>query len=404
MLGRATLDLAAVRSALEQRLPADPRLRRRLVRVPPGFGRPLWVDHPDFDITEHVMSRKCSRLVTRDHLLDLAAELVADPLPMDRPLWRATLVPEVERGCAALVVVFHHVLADGMAGLTLLDDLLTPGPAPLDPCFPRPRPPRRDLVLDALRERFGWLRRLPASVLRLSVAAAELGPSLGARAQACSLNQPAGPRRIVRIVDVDLPELVGVAHQHGVTVNDVILTAVAGALGRLLVGRGERVPCLVVSVPFAAQSGAGRSALGNHSGAVPVRLPTLGAFTERLATTAASTRRAKQRQRGASTALLGPALRLLDRLGLYQRFINHQRMVHTFVSNVTGPAEALELLGHPLLELIPLSRAAGNVTVAFTALSYRGRLVLAVNADPDTCPDIDRLVAALGEQLAADPA
>jgi hypothetical protein len=51
-------------------------------------------------------------------------------------------------------------------------------------------------------------------------------------------------------------------------------------------------------------------------------------------------------------------------------------------------------------ELIPLSLAAGNVTVAFTALSYRGRLVLTVNADPDTCPDVDRLVAALHDQLA----
>jgi hypothetical protein len=137
---------------------------------------------------------------------------------------------------------------------------------------------------------------------------------------------------------------------------------------------------------------------------VPVRLPTFGPFLERLGIVADSTRTAKQQLRGASTAVLSPALRLLDRCGMYQHFIDHQRRVHTFVSNVRGPAEALELLGHPLLELIPLSLAAGNVTVAFTALSYGGRLVLTVNADPVTCPDVDRLVDALGDQLASSVA
>jgi diacylglycerol O-acyltransferase len=51
------------------------------------------------------------------------------------------------------------------------------------------------------------------------------------------------------------------------------------------------------------------------------------------------------------------------------------------------------------VEIVPLSLASGNVTVAFTALSYAGRLVLTVNADPLTCPDLDRLVSALQDQL-----
>ncbi|MCW2763935.1 MAG: hypothetical protein JWR85_4136, partial [Marmoricola sp.] len=89
----ATLDPAAVRSTLEQRLPAVPRLRRRLALVPLGCGRPLWVDHPAFDIDEHFSVRSAAGPVTRQELLDLAAELVATPLPHDRPLWSATFVP-----------------------------------------------------------------------------------------------------------------------------------------------------------------------------------------------------------------------------------------------------------------------------------------------------------------------
>jgi hypothetical protein len=109
--------------------------------------------------------------------------------------------------------------------------------------------------------------------------------------------------------------------------------------------------------------------------------------------------------------VLAPAFRLLDRLGVYQHFVDHQRLIHTFVSNVRGPEHTLQLLSCPLIELIPLSVTSGNVTVAFTALSYRGRFVITINADPGTCPDLDRLAQALTDQLhalderiSADPA
>jgi diacylglycerol O-acyltransferase len=395
----AGLDPWAVRPALEQRLAAVPRLRRRLVRPPLGLGRPLWVDHAAFDMEEHFFVRLGAGPISHDELLDLAAQLTASPIPQDRPLWRATFVPDVVPGRAALIVVFHHVLADGVAGLTLLADLLAAGPAPDDPSFPRPEPARGALLVDALLDRMGSITRLPATLGRLVAAAGELGPALRSTAEPCSLNQPTGPTRSVRTVSTDLPELITVAHRHGATVNDVLLTAVVGALRDLLEGRGERVRSLVVSVPFAPSPRSGVPDLGNHSGVVPVRLPTLGSFADRLGVTAARTRAAKRHRRAASTALLAPAFTLLDRLGLYQYFVDHQRLIHTFVSNVRGPEQGLALLGCPLVELVPLSLASGNVTVAFTALSYRGRLVTTINADPRTCPDVDRLRQALADEL-----
>jgi hypothetical protein len=80
-------------------------------------------------------------------------------------------------------------------------------------------------------------------------------------------------------------------------------------------------------------------------------------------------RAAKEHERGASTAVLAPAFRLLARLGLYQHFIDHQPFVHTFVSDLRGPDAAVGLLGCRVLEVLPLSVATGNVTVSFTALS-----------------------------------
>ena len=236
-------------------------------------------------------------------------------------------------------------------------------------------------------------------VRRLSSAVIELGPSLRTKAAPCSLNRPTGTHRRVRTVRSDLTPVIRLAHQNGATVNDVILSAITGALHLLLAERGEHMPAFVVSIPVSSRPQVGHGELGNQSGVVPVLLPATGTFQARLASTAQVTRAAKSHQRGASTALLGPLFRVLAAMGIYQRFIDHQRLIHTFVSNLKGPETAEALLGCPITGIIPLSVATGNVTVAFTALSYAGSLVITISADPDTCPDLDRLQQELQRQL-----
>jgi len=182
-------------------------------------------------------------------------------------------------------------------------------------------------------------------------------------------------------------------------VNDLILTAITNELHRLLAERGEQVPALVVSIPVSSRDQANVHELGNRSGVIPLLLPATGTFRARLAAIASITRAAKSHQRGASTAVLGPVFRLLAKIGLYQRFINHQRLIHTFVSNIKGPPAPLSLLGCPITDIVPLSVATGNVTVSFTALSYHRSLVITIAADPDTCPDLHYLHQELQHQL-----
>jgi len=204
----------------------------------------------------------------------------------------------------------------------------------------------------------------------------------------------------VRPVVVDVKRLRALAHSRNATVNDLVLTAVTGALRELLSNRGEHLETLVVSVPFASRKRSGPVELGNQSGVIPVALPAGGSFPDRLSAVAKIMRVAKEYERGASTAVLGPVFRLLARIGLYQYFIDHQPLVHTFVSDLRGPEAPLRLLGCHVLDVVPLSVATGNVTVSFTALSYAHRLVITVTSDPETCPDVDRLCQALESQLA----
>jgi hypothetical protein len=182
-------------------------------------------------------------------------------------------------------------------------------------------------------------------------------------------------------------------------VNDVVLTAVAAALRALLSTRGEDVDRFVVSVPVSARLHATAADLGNQVGVIPIEVPATGDATVRLAAIAERTRAAKQTSRAASTALLGPVFRLLARLGIFQWFIDRQRLVHTFVTNLRGPDVQLTFLERPIVDVIPVAVVTGNVTVSLAVLSYAGGLDITLIADPDACPDLDVLRDALQGEL-----
>jgi WS/DGAT/MGAT family acyltransferase len=401
LVADGALDVDEVTARVAERITAVPRLRQRLVRAPFGGGRPFWVDHAAFDVGEHVGLVPCPAPADEDALLAVAATVIGSRLPRERPLWRVVVVPGLSGSRSGLVVVFHHVLADGIGGLAVLANLVDGPSSRVSGSFPRPAPGRFDLMRDAMSERVDGLRHLGTWVGRVRAAIAQLRPADRAPAQASSLNRPTGPRRRLRVVRCDLGPLHDTAREQGATVNDVLLTAVTGALHELLAMRGESVAEFVVSVPMSARRQASLTELGNEVGVVPVRLPGVGEPVERLAATAAVTRSAKETTRAASTAVLGPVFRVLARLGVFGWFVDRQHLVHTFVTNLRGPDARLSFLDRPIVDVLPVALITGNVTVSFAALSYAGTLVVTVVADPDACPDLDDLRRLLQDQLAA---
>jgi WS/DGAT/MGAT family acyltransferase len=393
------LDVADVSAAIADRITAVPRLRQRLVDAPFGCGRSFWIDEPRFDIGDHVRSMECAAPGDEQALLAAVVETVTTPLPRERPLWSATLVTGLAGGRSGLVVVFHHVLTDGIGGLAVLARLVDGLPAVPDRGFPVAPPRRQDLFLDAWRSRVRALGRLPAGVRRLRAAVVELRAGGAGRPPRCSLNRPTGRRRALAVARVDLAAVVAAAHAQGGTVNDVVLTAVTGALRTLLAARGEDIDRLVVSVPVSARRHADATELGNQVGVVPVMVPTTGEPTGRLASVVRSTRGRRTSAPGASASLIGPVFRLLAKAGVYGWIVDRQRLVNTFVSNLHGPELRLSFLGAPVVDVVAVSGTSGNVTVAFVALSYAGRLNVTVIADPDRCPDLDHLAAALQREL-----
>jgi diacylglycerol O-acyltransferase / wax synthase len=121
----------------------------------------------------------------------------------------------------------------------------------------------------------------------------------------------------------------------------------------------------------------------------------------RLAAITASTRRNLTLPRASSAGPLGLAFRALSRLGLFRLFVEHQRLVHTFETNLRGPAEPVSLGGHRIRAIIPAAVNPGNIGVSFDVLSYAGELGVTVVTDPVIVTDPDRLVGALSHRFAA---
>ena len=190
-------DAGAATRAIAERIRTVPRLRQRLVHTPPGCGRPVWVDDDRFDPDHHVRTVACPAPADEEALLAVAADVVGTRLPPDRPLWRLVVVTGLRDGRAALVIAFHHVLADGIGGLAVLANLVDgtdTDPTPDRP-FPAPAPSPRELAVDAARSRLRAVTRLPDGWRRVRAAAAPLRPTAGTRASPCSLNRPTGARR-----------------------------------------------------------------------------------------------------------------------------------------------------------------------------------------------------------------
>lgn len=384
-------------SVVEQRLARVPRLGQRLRRPPIGCGRPYWEPAPQ---AASGLVALASAPVDEAALVDTAVEEVLHRLPRDRPLWRAVVFADSLGQARGVVVVMHHVLADGIGGLAVLAELVDGG-APAQPSAGQPpSPSRRELAHDAWARRWTAVRAVPAALRGLAAGLRELGGFPRRQADPCSLLQPTSPRRGVEVVEVELSPVVAAAHGREATVNDVVLVAVSGALRRLLTARGERLGDIVVSVPVSGRAATSGEELGNKVGVLPLTVPLVEDPDVRLA--AVQKQRARlgtSAPRASSGAVLSVLFRGLAALGVFAWFINRQRLVHTFLTNLRGPTEPLYLGGARVRRVVPVALTPGNATVSFVVLSYAGRLLISVVYDPDHMPDHELLRDALEDEL-----
>jgi WS/DGAT/MGAT family acyltransferase len=396
---------ARVARTMAGRVAAVPRLRQRLVRAPWGCGGPIWIDDAAFDIDRHVRMVDCANPADQDALVTMALAAISSPLPRDRPLWSATVISGPTGATCAVVIVLHHVLADGIGGLAIMSGLIDAPRSPIAQGFPRPAPSPTALARDAIARRIRAVRHVRRGWRRLLDAMRAGGGIRPRRATPCSLVHRTGPHRRVVVIRTDLATVREIAHQNGGTVNDAILVAVADALQQVLSKAGERADPVVVTVPVSGRQSDDTGA-GNLVSPMLVSVPTSGPFGVRLAAVSEQVRA----QRGAASgpppiAVLGWLFRPLAALGGFRWYMRHQHRMHTLVTNVRGPTESIRFDGAPVTSIIPIVVGpAGNVPVQFDVLSYAGDLVVTVVADADWWVGADDVAAALQAFVTTFPA
>ena len=412
------------------RLHLVPRYRQRLAFVPLQQGRPVWVDDPHFNVAFHVRHTALPAPGGDQELARLAGRVFSQVLDRSRPLWEIWLVEGLAGNRFALLSKTHHALVDGVSGVdiaTVLFDVSpdpAPSPAPRREWEPRPLPTGAQLLADALLERAAapaeFARSLHAVVRapqRVADRIATAVSGVGALARAgwraappSSLNVRIGPHRRFTWVRGDLDQFKEVKNALGGTVNDVVLAAVAGALGRYL-GRREPVAPdaeLRAMVPISVRAEIERGALGNRVAAMWAPLP-IG--IENPVARLARIRRSMEGLKRSGQAVGAQVLTQLSGfapptiLAQAARLQAHQRLFNLVVTNVPGPQAPLYLLGRRLEALYPMVPLAVNQALGVAIMSYTGQLNFGLNADYDALPDLaefaDDLRAAIAELVSA---
>ena len=411
------------RDHIASRLDRVPRFRQKLRFVPFGQGRPVWVDDPHLNLAYHVRHTSLPEPGSEQQLRALAARIFSQQLDRSKPLWELWLVEGLKGGRFAIIGKTHHCLVDGISGVDITTVLFDaerepPEPVPQEPWIPRPEPNGAQLLTEAVldralnpREVARGARRVlrgPRRALRRAseaVAAAGAFAWAGVAAPDSPFNFEIGPHRRFAWVRASLNDLKHVKNQLGGTVNDVILAAVAGALGRYMRARGHSTEGLELRamVPVSVRSARERGDLGNRLTTMMAPLPVWCEDPpRRLTEVRRSMGDLKQSKQALGASLL---TQLADfapptLTGQAARLQARQRFFNLVVTNVPGPQFPLYLLGRRMERVFPMVPLAKNQGVCVGIMSYDGQVNFGLIGDYDGMPDLDDLTRDLEASIA----
>lgn len=422
------IDLATFKHTFSERLLRYERFGQRVVQGSTPLQRPHWRTDRSLAVDAHVHAIALEDPQDHDELMRLIGELASTGLAFDRPLWEVHLIEQF-RDDSLAVMRFHHAIADGSAMVRVMYDLMDPSPdapPPADrtarpqarpspfPAFPGLKSARQALKVGGQignvlsRELRESLRR-PARALEvgqtLGQGAAVLGNALAmAPDHDTPFKGPLGKRKHVAMsAPVALQAIKDIGAATGTKVNDVLLSAMAGALGHYLaVERGVDVGDLsvraVVPVDLRRQAS---DTLGNEFGVVFLELPIgIENPLQRLYAV----------KHAMDTLKASPApyvfFSLLNVFGMAPDVMETQ-IVNLFgskatlvMTNVKGPPEPVHFAGRAVKDMTFWVPQSGRLGMGVSIMSYAGAVRLGVITDAGLVPDPQTITARFAEEFA----
>jgi WS/DGAT/MGAT family acyltransferase len=413
-------DLPRLRKVLQEHLLAYFPFRARVVQDATGA---FWQEDEDFDLDRHLVRIGLPGKGGKRELQKLVAQLAGQALDAQRPLWQFHLVENYDGG-HALIVRIHHCIGDGIGLMGVVMGMTSSDPHK-DADAPPPRH-RRGAAKTGLVEQ--WLQPLTDATVKAidvtgDVASRVLAaygslledPSIATDAAtqtarvagqvakdvaalalmdndtATSLKgRPGGSKAVAWNEPLPLADVKAVGRALDCSVNDVLLSCAAGAIGGYLAELGERLHGaeLRAMVPVNLRPPGRPKTLGNKFGLVPLLLPIgIDDPVERVLTV----RSRMNELKGSYTAMV--ALAILGVAGLGPRGLQKQVLdmlaskATAVMTNVPGPQHALYMAGSRLRQMMFWVPQSGDIGVGVSILSYDGGVQFGLVTDKKLCAD-----------------
>lgn len=393
-----------------------PVFSRRPVAGRGRWRRARWRDVGELDLSRHVREARLPAPGDDDALQVYVSGFLATPLPRDRPLWDIHLIEGLAEG-SAIFVRLHHALADGIAltqVLFSLTDLSSEGDR--DGSFhadsqhhllsevvqaARRAAPEVPQLLRPARVRAGALTGLRLGLSGLGV----LKKLLVTRNPDSAVAGIAGrQKQAVWSAPIELQRVKEIAAHSGATVNDVLVSALAGALERYQVDHGRRPVDLPTMIPVNLRPlhlPLPRE-LGNRFALVLLTLPSgQGAAVARLAETK---RRMDAIKRSPEPVITFSLIQAIGLLGTrLNRFLvtYFAGKVTGVTTNVPGPREARYLAGTRISGLLGWVPGSGEQTLGTCIFTYAGTVRIGLKTDTAVIPDPELILGAFHAELEA---
>lgn len=417
-------DWNRLRARIERLSLVVPALRMRPLYGALAFSAPRLAVDPDFDLDFHLRRYRLPEGAGWRGLLDDARRMSLTDFDSNRPLWEAAFVEGLPDGQAAFLIKLHHSIADGhatvMIGLSLFEFTATPDPNEAEP----PSAPHaedvglREVTLANVADSLRRGTDFAVSAVRgaLDLARGTVTETTATWAKAWSTVSsigrmaavPDGPMSPVmsgrgttyRFAAFDLPfaGLRDVAKEHGFSVNDAFMAAVAVGLDAYHQRHGVFVDALRVNVPISLRGDAGdRTAQASNSVSI-ARFP--------LPITGLSPQEHMQEAHDLVAHWKSePAIRLADPLAEVSWFVPVPMLAQAAqasdvtTSNVPGPPVPLYLAGARMVACYPLVATIG-AAVNITMVTYDGVAYVGMSADDRAVGDLEALVEDVREGFA----
>lgn len=396
---------------------------RKLALMPFDMTNPVWVEDDDIDLDYHVRHITLPKPGTNRQLQQYVARLHSTLIDRSRPMWEFFIIDGLKSGQVALYTKVHHAGIDGQAGVALGKAIfdLEPTGRVIKP--PRARPRSSGYQLGMAELATAALRNTAQQYVKLFKMAPAIARALGGLARPdekaaekdaatapkkfnlfaprTSLNVSITNQRTFAGRTISLAETKYIAKHFGVSLNDVVMATVAGALRHYLADNNE-LPAkpLVAGVPVSLRE-AGDETANNQASMILVSLATdITDPVQRLKAINASSTSSKSTMNRfkavilddfptfAAPWLVSGIASMVGRSGLVNLL---PPAANVAISNVAGAPFPMYFAGALVTCYYPVSIASHGTALNVTVQSYNGRMDYGLIACRRAVPDITEI-------------